>query len=315
MPTTAATSARSVDVLEAVLPAGSFERHHPADRPERASLVACLDGTDPAAPTLLLLGHLDVVPVNPARWTRDPFGGEIVDGEVWGRGAVDMLNQTAAHGARLRRAGRWSAAAAARSIFAAVGRRGDRRLPRRAAPPRHRPTRCAATSSSPRPAAPSRRRRAGRCSTSASARRAWPRRARALPRPGRPRLDAAGRRQRARHRRRGGPPDRRGPSRHDDRRRLGGAGSRRRSTTQELRARLLDARTLWDDLTPAARRRRRACPRLHPQHVHADARRRRAEEQHRARRRRRSSSTSASSPARPSPTSNASSASCSPTCR
>ena len=83
-------------MLEAVLPAGTFERHHPPDRPERASVVARLDGTDPAAPTLLLLGHLDVVPVNPANWTRDPFGGEIVDGEVWGRGAVDMLNQTAA---------------------------------------------------------------------------------------------------------------------------------------------------------------------------------------------------------------------------
>jgi acetylornithine deacetylase/succinyl-diaminopimelate desuccinylase-like protein len=88
--------ARSVDVLEAVLPAGTFERHHPPDRPERASVVARLDGTDPSAPTLLLLGHLDVVPVNAANWTRDPFGGELVDGEVWGRGAVDMLNQTAA---------------------------------------------------------------------------------------------------------------------------------------------------------------------------------------------------------------------------
>jgi acetylornithine deacetylase/succinyl-diaminopimelate desuccinylase-like protein len=88
--------ARSADVLEAVLPAGAFERHHPPDRPERASIVARLDGTDPTAPTLLLLGHLDVVPVSAANWTRDPFGGEIVDGEVWGRGAVDMLNQTAA---------------------------------------------------------------------------------------------------------------------------------------------------------------------------------------------------------------------------
>jgi acetylornithine deacetylase/succinyl-diaminopimelate desuccinylase-like protein len=88
--------ARSVDVIEAVLPAGTFERHHPPGRPDRASLVARLEGTDPSAPTLLLLGHLDVVPVNPDHWTRDPFGGEIVDGEVWGRGAVDMLNQTTA---------------------------------------------------------------------------------------------------------------------------------------------------------------------------------------------------------------------------
>ena len=41
------------------------------------------------------MGHTDVVPVNPAGWSRDPFGGELVDGEVWGRGAVDMLNLTA----------------------------------------------------------------------------------------------------------------------------------------------------------------------------------------------------------------------------
>ena len=86
---------RSADVLSSVLPAGSFEVHHPADLPARASVVARLDGTDPEAPTLLLLAHTDVVPVNPAGWTRDPFAGEIVDGEVWGRGAVDMLNQAA----------------------------------------------------------------------------------------------------------------------------------------------------------------------------------------------------------------------------
>ena len=41
------------------------------------------------------MGHTDVVPANPDGWRRDPFGGELVDGEVWGRGAVDMLNLTA----------------------------------------------------------------------------------------------------------------------------------------------------------------------------------------------------------------------------
>ena len=41
------------------------------------------------------MGHTDVVPVNPDGWQRDPFGGEVVDGDVWGRGAVDMLNLTA----------------------------------------------------------------------------------------------------------------------------------------------------------------------------------------------------------------------------
>ena len=41
------------------------------------------------------MGHTDVVPVNPDGWRHDPFGGELIDGEVWGRGAVDMLNLTA----------------------------------------------------------------------------------------------------------------------------------------------------------------------------------------------------------------------------
>ena len=41
------------------------------------------------------MGHTDVVPVNPDGWSDDPFGGEVIDGEVWGRGAIDMLNITA----------------------------------------------------------------------------------------------------------------------------------------------------------------------------------------------------------------------------
>jgi acetylornithine deacetylase/succinyl-diaminopimelate desuccinylase-like protein len=62
----------------------------------RTSLVTRVEGTDPTAPSLALCGHTDVVPVSPAGWRHDPFGGELVDGEVWGRGAVDMLNLTAA---------------------------------------------------------------------------------------------------------------------------------------------------------------------------------------------------------------------------
>ena len=57
--------------------------------------MARIEGRDAGAPSLCYLGHTDVVPVNPDRWSRDPFGGELVDGEVWGRGAVDMLNLTA----------------------------------------------------------------------------------------------------------------------------------------------------------------------------------------------------------------------------
>ncbi|MGH9066572.1 MAG: M20/M25/M40 family metallo-hydrolase [Acidimicrobiales bacterium] len=87
---------RSVDLLRGYLegPGLEIETFEPA--PGRASLVARIDGRAPAdAPTVLLMGHTDVVPANPAGWRRDPFGAELVDGEVWGRGAVDMLNLTA----------------------------------------------------------------------------------------------------------------------------------------------------------------------------------------------------------------------------
>ncbi|MEV8371130.1 M20/M25/M40 family metallo-hydrolase [Kribbella sp. NPDC056861] len=58
--------------------------------PGRASLVAHWEGEDPDADPLLVHGHLDVVPADPKDWKVDPFGGEIFDGCVWGRGAVDM---------------------------------------------------------------------------------------------------------------------------------------------------------------------------------------------------------------------------------
>ena len=72
-------------------------------QPGRTSLVTRIEGTDPDAPSLLLMGHTDVVPVNPDGWSRDPFGAEIVDGFVWGRGAVDMLNLTASQAVAFRR--------------------------------------------------------------------------------------------------------------------------------------------------------------------------------------------------------------------
>lgn len=62
--------------------------------PGRTSLIARWEGTDPSAPALCLMGHTDVVPVSPDGWINDPFGGELIDGEIWGRGAVDMLNLT-----------------------------------------------------------------------------------------------------------------------------------------------------------------------------------------------------------------------------
>lgn len=62
--------------------------------PGRSSLVARHHGTDPEAPALMLMGHTDVVPVSPDGWKVDPFGGERIGDEIWGRGAVDMLNVT-----------------------------------------------------------------------------------------------------------------------------------------------------------------------------------------------------------------------------
>jgi acetylornithine deacetylase/succinyl-diaminopimelate desuccinylase-like protein len=62
--------------------------------PGRSSLVARIEGRRADAPSLAFLGHTDVVPANGEDWRHDPFGGELIDGEVWGRGAVDMLNLT-----------------------------------------------------------------------------------------------------------------------------------------------------------------------------------------------------------------------------
>jgi acetylornithine deacetylase/succinyl-diaminopimelate desuccinylase-like protein len=63
--------------------------------PKRTSLVARIDGRDRDRPALLVHGHLDVVPANAADWRHDPFSGEIADGSVWGRGAIDMKDMDA----------------------------------------------------------------------------------------------------------------------------------------------------------------------------------------------------------------------------
>lgn len=63
--------------------------------PGRASVVARMSGEDPTASALVVHGHLDVVPAMKEDWSRDPFGGEEIDGLVWGRGAVDMKDMDA----------------------------------------------------------------------------------------------------------------------------------------------------------------------------------------------------------------------------
>ncbi len=64
-------------------------------RPDRTTVVTRVPGRDRSKPALVVHGHLDVVPADPSDWTFDPFGGEIHDGLLWGRGAVDMKNMDA----------------------------------------------------------------------------------------------------------------------------------------------------------------------------------------------------------------------------
>ena len=63
--------------------------------PGRASVVTRIAGEDPSRPALLIHGHLDVVPADPADWAVHPFSGEIAEETIWGRGAVDMKHMDA----------------------------------------------------------------------------------------------------------------------------------------------------------------------------------------------------------------------------
>ena len=93
---------RSADLLRTYLEGSGVDIESYEPVPGRTSLVAKLHGSDPDAPSLTLLGHTDVVPANTDDWRHDPFAGELIDGEVWGRGAVDMLNLTATMATSLR---------------------------------------------------------------------------------------------------------------------------------------------------------------------------------------------------------------------
>lgn len=63
--------------------------------PDRVNVVAKIAGSDITRPGLVLHGHLDVVPADASDWSVDPFSGEIKDGFIWGRGAVDMKDMDA----------------------------------------------------------------------------------------------------------------------------------------------------------------------------------------------------------------------------
>jgi acetylornithine deacetylase/succinyl-diaminopimelate desuccinylase-like protein len=87
---------RNAEVLHRVVAGPGVDAAIVTPAGGRPSLVARIEGSDPAAPSLCLAAHTDVVPALPSEWTHDPFGGELIGGEVWGRGAVDMLGQAAA---------------------------------------------------------------------------------------------------------------------------------------------------------------------------------------------------------------------------
>jgi acetylornithine deacetylase/succinyl-diaminopimelate desuccinylase-like protein len=78
-----------IQLLDGELRAGGLEPRFLARDAERPNLVARVAGRG-EAPPLLLYGHADVVPAASGDWRHDPFGASLVDGELWGRGALDM---------------------------------------------------------------------------------------------------------------------------------------------------------------------------------------------------------------------------------
>src|SRR5213080_3793147 len=87
--------------------------------PERANLVARIPGRGDG-PALLFLSHTDVVLADASEWSADPFGGELRDGAVWGRGALDMKGQVAASAVALASLAREGFEPAGDLIFAAT---------------------------------------------------------------------------------------------------------------------------------------------------------------------------------------------------
>lgn len=111
---------RSALLIEEFLGTEGLDIETAEPLPGRRSVVARLEGTDPTAPSLCLLGHLDVVPAGTEGWRHDPFGGELIEGEVWGRGAIDMLNLTCTMASSVRTLARSGARPRGTIIFAAV---------------------------------------------------------------------------------------------------------------------------------------------------------------------------------------------------
>ena len=86
---------QAAEHVAALLSEVSLEPAVLESHPKRTSVVARIPGRDRDRPALLVHGHLDVVPANAPDWRHDPFSGEIADGCVWGRGAIDMKDMDA----------------------------------------------------------------------------------------------------------------------------------------------------------------------------------------------------------------------------
>jgi acetylornithine deacetylase/succinyl-diaminopimelate desuccinylase-like protein len=86
---------KAAELLRDYLTANGVECELYAKVPERANLVARIPGRG-GGPSLAFLSHTDVVLADPSEWERDPFGGELVGSEIWGRGALDMKGEVAA---------------------------------------------------------------------------------------------------------------------------------------------------------------------------------------------------------------------------
>ncbi len=84
----------AAEYLAGVLRAEGYDPIVLEAAPQRGNLIARLKG-DGSLPPLLLYTHLDVVPAEPEHWTHLPFAGEVADGFVWGRGALDMKSVAA----------------------------------------------------------------------------------------------------------------------------------------------------------------------------------------------------------------------------
>jgi acetylornithine deacetylase/succinyl-diaminopimelate desuccinylase-like protein len=91
-----ASERAAADYVAAMLGEVGIDSTIVESEPGRASLVARMEGGGAGDGALLVHHHLDVVPADPAEWAVHPFSGEVVDGCVWGRGAVDMKNSVAA---------------------------------------------------------------------------------------------------------------------------------------------------------------------------------------------------------------------------